>query len=79
MLSGWLAQSQRRGHSQLEDTQMTRKSKLKSAAKPSKSRLGSIGYMDDEHFNWLHSMRTSEEKKRDKEIQKREKRTSGAG
>jgi hypothetical protein len=47
---------------------MPRKSKLKPTAKPSKSRLGSIGYLDDEHLNWLHSKRTPEEKKRDAEM-----------
>jgi len=56
---------------------MTRKSKLE--AKQSKKRYKPlvVEAMDDENFNWLHSMRTPEEKERDREEMKQSEKAPG--
>jgi hypothetical protein len=47
---------------------VTRKNKLEDS-KQQKRKLGRvIDVTDDEHFNWLHSMRTPEENERDREV-----------
>ena len=51
---------------------MTRKSKLEAKQPTRKSKRLVIDVTDDEHFNWLHSRRTPEEKKRDAEIQRQQ-------
>ena len=55
-----------------ERSNMTRKSKLEAKQPTRKSKRLVIDVTDDEHFNWLHSMRTPEEKKRDAEIQRQQ-------
>ena len=47
---------------------MTRKSTLILTNQPKRKIDSVIDVTDDENFNWLHSMRTPEEKKRDEEI-----------
>lgn len=47
---------------------MTRKSKFEAAQTKKTFKPFVIDLTDDENFNWLHSMRTPEEKKRDREV-----------
>jgi hypothetical protein len=55
---------------------MTRKNKLQDPKQP-KRKLGRvIDVTDDEHFNWLHSMRTPEENERDREVMRYFEETS---
>ena len=50
---------------------MTRKSRFILTNQPKKKIGLVIDVTDDENFNWLHSRRTPEEKKRDEEISMR--------
>ncbi len=49
---------------------MTRKNKLEPAKQPKKKLGRVVEVLDYENFNWLHSGRTPEEKKRDREVLK---------
>src|SRR5215472_15365149 len=47
---------------------MTREWKLEPAIEQKKFRPLVVDVTDDEHFNWLHSMRTPEQNRKDREV-----------
>jgi hypothetical protein len=53
---------------------VTRKNKLERAKESKKFKPLVVDVTDDENFHWLHSMRTPEEKKRDREYGEQLKR-----
>lgn len=60
-------------------TDMSRQSKLGPTPEQKKFKPLVVDVTDDEHFNWLHSMRPPEEKQRDREVvMKQFEKNSGA-